>query len=123
MSGPNWATSYELARDILERRLELQDSVDQKVASRIVKAALEFYLTQGLEQGLGRDTLHRRMRSKVNSWVLRIPRLLENWNSVRSRLPGVDNQFSLPSLRRKSSQYHEDFSPVYQSLMGTREST
>ena len=118
VTGEDWLPSYEIFRDCLSEELARQDRISLGKAREVVKQAFWPYLGQSLSlnwtahHGQATSGSRRHLRSAVRA----VPGTRLAWRTLRSFLPGANNEWSLQALLRPSSPYHADFMPIYRAV-------
>lgn len=115
---PNWASSYQVCRELLAKELARKDGISVEEAREVVKQAWWFLLAKGLarkwEARYGRST--QKSRSRLREAVRRVPGSTRAWRVVRSLFRRKEDVVSLAALLRRSSPYHADFMPIYRAV-------
>ena len=121
ITGPNWLTSYNVFRDGLAEEMMREDQVGEDEAAEVIKQGFWFYLAQGLamRQPTGQAG-GSSSRSRAKNVARLVPGLLwcvRTLRDIRSIKPLPQDKFHLSALLDPSSPYHEDFMPIYQTVM------
>lgn len=111
--------TYEMFRDCLTPELMCQDGLTVRQAGDVVKRAFWPYCMRGMEETWRNEEQHGRVswKARVREWATRVPGLKRAWRATLACMPGYASVVSLDALLRPSSKYHEDFIPIYRTII------
>ena len=113
---PVWPRQYARFRDSLAEALCLKDEVTLAEAREIIKETFWAYLAKQIVRQWQVRYARRNGQVAWRARLREIPWLRQMYREVFSRLPGEAHAMSLSALLRRSSPYHRDFLPIYQTI-------
>jgi hypothetical protein len=118
VSNHRWAPSYEEFSRLISEDLARKDNIDVEQSKRLVKEVFWKYLSETLDSkwygqfsrnGRRPESLSRRAAGALPG----VPWLFNRWKSFRGNL---DKRLSVEAMLRPSSDFHENFMPIYRAI-------
>ncbi|MBI1811605.1 MAG: TIGR00180 family glycosyltransferase [Nitrospirae bacterium] len=119
LTGPNWFPSYKLFSSILSEEVSKKDNIALDDSRLVVKQALWAYLNYKFNNHFKNRYTVLTTKEKIKK---RFPLLKKILDKARDKRDGIfpSSRTTLSALSNPSSPYHDDFMPIYRSVLKKR---